>query len=484
MEVVRETYGEVANELIKKGYEIKTVVAEGNVVTGINIDKEQITIEPNGEAVITITPEGSTDGNNYYVRIDGLYYKMNLKNGRIEVEKTASNLEEKPETESLKVTVDKAELINTPEVNEWQVKVTAKENTGTVVLTIKYGEYEKKCTIQIKTKPTASSPSDASVSFSTAYGKVDVIWLKDDSNTVSDVPNAPDLFSNTENPLTPVTWSENEGGTGWEEDETAKAQWYNYRSNNTWKNYTMAEGTVNNTGDNLTSQWANAKNSDGSYFVWIPRYAYRITYYAKDPTVEANANQEEAGYYDGLGMWKAEDGKVKYKIDTGAKTIEHEGESYIVHPAFINDTANNYELGGWDKNLKGIWVAKYEMSGETNGTASDPRDVLTNTTIKAVSKPNVASWRYIQIGKCYSNSYNYERGKESHLMKNSEWGACAYLTQSKYGRNGHEIDINNSSTYITGNGGGSPTASAGTGSAYNTKSRSQSKYHRKYIWNI
>ena len=476
MEVVRETYGEVANELIKKGYEIKTVVAEGNVVTGINIDKEQITIAPNGEAVITVTPEGSTDGNNYYVRIDGLYYKMNLKNGRIEIEKTASNLEEEPVTEILKVTADKADLINEPEVNEWQVKVTAKENTGTVVLTIKYGEYEKKCTIQIKIKPTASSPSDASVSFSTAYGKVDVIWLKDDTNEVVEMPNAPDLFSSTENPLTPVTWSEKLGETGWEEDETAKAQWYNYRS---------TEGI----GDNTTSMWANAKNSDGSYFVWIPRYAYRITYYANDPTVEANANQEEAGYYDGLGMWKAEDGKVKYKIDTGAKTIEHEGESYIVHPAFINDTANNYELGGWDKNLKGIWVAKYEMSMEKNGVATETTDasigdVVTNATTKLVSKPGVASWRNIKIGNCYSNSYNYERGKESHLMKNSEWGACAYLTQSKYGRNGHEIDINNSSTYITGNGGGSPTASAGTGNAYNTKSRSQSKYHRKHIWNI
>ena len=239
--------------------------------------------------------------------------------------------------------------------------------------------------------------------------------------------------------------------------------------------------------------WANAKNSDGSYFVWIPRYAYRITYYAKDPTVEANANQEEAGYYDGLGMWKAEDGKVKYKIDTGAKTIEHEGESYIVHPAFINDTANNYELGGWDKNLKGIWVAKYEMSMEKNGVATDTTDasigdVVTNATTKLVSKPGVASWRNIKIGNCYSNSYNYERGKESHLMKNSEWGACAYLTQSKYGRNGHEIDINNSSTYITGNGGGAvsgiASAESGITNAYNTKSRSQSKYNWKHIWNI
>ena len=32
---------------------------------------------------------------------------------------------------------------------------------------------------------------------------------------------------------------------------------------------------------------------------------------------------------------------------------------------------------------------------------------------------------------------------DSHLMKNSEWGAMAYLSCSQYGRNGEEITINN-----------------------------------------
>ncbi len=91
-----------------------------------------------------------------------------------------------------------------------------------------------------------------------------------------------------------------------------------------------------------------------------------------------------------------------------------------------------------------------------------------NSTVKAV--PGVQNWRNITIGDSYTRSYNYDRAKESHLMKNSEWGAVAYLTHSQYGRNGHEIDINNSSSYITGNGGGSSNASAvsGVANAYNT----------------
>jgi len=49
-------------------------------------------------------------------------------------------------------------------------------------------------------------------------------------------------------------------------------------------------------------------------------------------------------------------------------------------------------------------------------------------------------------------------------------GAVAYLTHSKYGRNGTEVTINNSSTYITGNAGSTVSASSASGvtNAYNT----------------
>ena len=46
-------------------------------------------------------------------------------------------------------------------------------------------------------------------------------------------------------------------------------------------------------------------------------------------------------------------------------------------------------------------------------------------------------------------------------MKNSEWGAVAYLAHSQYGRNGHEITINNSSNFITGNAANEISADVG-----------------------
>ena len=55
-----------------------------------------------------------------------------------------------------------------------------------------------------------------------------------------------------------------------------------------------------------------------------------------------------------------------------------------------------------------------------------------------------------------------------YVLKNSEWGAVAYLTESKYGRNGTEVTINNSSDYITGSAGNSVSADedVGTTSEY------------------
>ena len=40
------------------------------------------------------------------------------------------------------------------------------------------------------------------------------------------------------------------------------------------------------------------------------------------------------------------------------------------------------------------------------------------------------------------------------MMKNDEWGAVAYLSKSKYGKQNEEVDINSDSSYYTGGGSG------------------------------
>ena len=234
--------------------------------------------------------------------------------------------------------------------------------------------------------------------------------------------NIPNLKGDME----PVYWDESNNEVNLEDDNFDSTKWYDYNSN----------------------KWANAKTSDGSYWVWIPRYEYQVINNVTDSSQAGTVN-------------------VNF-IPTS--TITASSSDYYIHPAFRNDSSNNFSNGGWDSELAGFWVAKYEMSMEDgNGnhveTTSSNGNVGLSDTVKMVSKPGVTSWRYINIANSYTNSYNYDRTKESHLMKNSEWGAVAYLTHSKYGRNGQEVTINSNSSYYTG---------GGTGEAYKTTNTNQS----------
>ncbi len=307
--------------------------------------------------------------------------------------------------------------------------------------------------------------NNITVAFATTKGTIDIVWLKGTGKTVTSDPNEPNLYTGTK-ALKPVYWaSSTEGeisGTATTDVVEIKSENAKYKAKN-WHNYSA-------------NKWANATNTDGSYFVWIPRFAYRIIYWD-------NNYKNVVGYYDGRGMVnvkgevikKTIDGKEEsMTLDPGVDTVTKDGIQYIVHPAFDNSVNN----GGWSKKISGFWVAKYEMSREDydanlettdkwkpHGTANDGggNNSIVANSIRAVSKPNVTSWRGIQIKNCYANSYGYDRAKESHLMKNSEWGAVAYLTHSKYGRNGTEVSVNQCTGYITGAGRGT-----GDGDIYNS----------------
>ena len=122
--------------------------------------------------------------------------------------------------------------------------------------------------------------------------------------------------------------------------------------------------------------------------------------------------------------------------------------------------------GGWDAELPGLWIGKYEVSQSDAGTT---KDEMGNSGIIQI-KPGVTSWRNITIGQMYENAKKYSTELKSHMLKNSEWGAVVYLTHSKYGRNGTEVTKNNNSNFITGNAGDTVNATESTNiNQYNTK---------------
>ena len=248
------------------------------------------------------------------------------------------------------------------------------------------------------------------------------------------------------------------------------------------------------------SKWANSTTEDGSMWVWIPRFAYKIAY--EDPNDKSKGGTIDVKFLIGTtDQYYDNSGNIQTaKRATSKDEIVDTTSDYYVHPAFTDESSIDYANGGWDKELTGIWVAKFEAGYPTGnnevsavasninysqktawvaateaGTSEDSTQTARNwldgeyavksgsnwewkdgqeTAIKyPIFQPITYSMNYININDAYNisraltdsgNIYGLNSGTiDSHLMKNSEWGAVAYLSYSKYGANKNEPYINN-----------------------------------------
>ncbi len=238
--------------------------------------------------------------------------------------------------------------------------------------------------------------------------------------------NHPVLFTG----MTPVKWDENN-----EEINTTESDpdWYNYDE----------------------KRWANAKSQDGSYWVWIPRYAYKIESCYHMGTEECLLETgKEAGEID-IKFLKGTTNETEDK--TKVETIGYEPEvkdtsmHHFLHPAF--------QFNGDEH---GFWMAKFEPSvaDQQSGCYKNPNLSNCNNlnnTVKII--PGAISWRYIQISTSFHVSLDMKNKTQfgwnsnevdSHMIKNTEWGAVAYLSKSKYGAYEEEVWSNAYNKYVTG----------------------------------
>lgn len=202
----------------------------------------------------------------------------------------------------------------------------------------------------------------------------------------SSAPNAPMLYKN----MTPIKWD-----NSYEvETKSDDLDWYNY--------------------DN--KKWANAKDDNGNYWVWIPRFTYKI---------------------DGNDIF----------ILWSSGTTDYTADGYMLHPAFITDAytggdsneAGNYKNGDGKDELTGFWIAKYMVS-DNDGDMS-----IVSNRYPDVNK---------NIGEAFNNCLNMDTslGVSTHLVKASEWGAVAYLTKAL-----GVMPLENNSGFTGGNNGNSTT---------------------------
>ncbi len=317
--------------------------------------------------------------------------------------------------------------------------------------------------------------------------------------------NSPELFEG----MTAVYWD----SEGVEHELTSSS------SEEEWKNWYDYNGQ----GDGQ-NKWANAvtKDENGNitgYWVWIPRYAYKI----ESGLFTSTAGEISIKFLQGTSDLDEEGNTISreysYTIDEANEVNNHMND-YVVHPAFRNGTSNNFMNGEWDEEVTGFWVAKYEAgyqantitnnSGVLSTEISNADDevvysdlkytsyyirFLTNTLNQDLSaegysnqslsypvfKPLTYSYNNICIGDSYvlsqaidtaNNFYGLNSNKtDSHMMKNSEWGAVAYLAHSSYGRAGTEITIND---YYTSEQSPYKTAITGLASSDGSESATQS----------
>ena len=192
------------------------------------------------------------------------------------------------------------------------------------------------------------------------------------------------------------------------------SKWYSY-SDKKWANAVVVKefksDVVNSHSryEYLESPAGTVINDDDilGFYVWIPRFRYQL--FNSSTPVPINI------VFEGVGS---------------SKSNGTQSGQWLTHPAFT------YK----DKELSGVWVAKYEAS---------------NSDDNIVVKSGNAPWTNIGFNDSFdlSNSMINENNiyglsnVNTHLIQNKEWSSVTYLTQSIYGLNDK---VNTNSSSVTG----------------------------------
>ncbi len=288
--------------------------------------------------------------------------------------------------------------------------------------------YDNKADIKLEkkyTKITCNLKNDTTVISSKVFthtdtitvtesGKYQIVAIDNDRNTELEKRSVDFTVTIVNKPLlvegmTPIDESGNSLTT--EED---KKNWYNY--------------------DESVQKWANVKLKDGSVYVWIPRFAYKIN---TNKTIDVKFLSDFSN------------------ITTEGKALE---TGYKVSPAFQNGVASGFANGEWDNEILGFWIAKYEPTGNAENGVNALTDFPKSIKVAKKSWGSITPKNAFDLCRKMESDYRDRyfgttvakssgtlidgvfgsdtNNIDTHLMKNSEWGAVSYLTCSKYGRSG------------------------------------------------
>ena len=263
-------------------------------------------------------------------------------------------------------------------------------------------------------------------------------------------PNAPALTD----ALIPVVY--NESTSKWVKADSSNSNnsWYDY-SNKIWANAVLVSSTNRSTYKSASAGTTIADADILAFYVWIPRYKYKVWNINKVIGTDSYSAQTtgidivfESGT-DSTGTISCTYSYAAPSSTAGSpnETCTGSNGDYYTHPAFT--------FG--DDELLGFWMGKFELSSSNPATGTSYGGGNT-TSLTPRILPNVTSWRGNTISNFWKVIYDMQTNNniyglptsrtnaDSHMLTNMEWGAVAYLTNSKYGRctNGSctEVSIN------------------------------------------
>ena len=271
-------------------------------------------------------------------------------------------------------------------------------------------------------------------------------------------PNAPVLDEG----MIAVTYN----GSEWVKADITNTNndWYNYDEQK-WANAVTVSSTTRDTYKNASVGTVINMNDIETMWVWIPRYSYSI------------GSVDGTNYYGKKGCYLEEaptqglPGEIDIRFVSN--NIKDRGTARYITTTGVREyyTPDAFTFG--DEELSGIWVGKFETSSSNPNAEYGGGNT---TELDPMIKPNVTSWRYINVSNAFNvslkmndtdNRYGFTTNADTHVIKNSEWAVISYLSQSKYGKLGNtnftgankEIYQNKSDSFITGCSYGSPSNS-------------------------
>ena len=194
-----------------------------------------------------------------------------------------------------------------------------------------------------------------------------------------------------------ITYFSDDGITSSVVDDIYEDDWYNY--------------------SNTATRWANVRMENNAYYVWIPRFAYRIqNYYSTSNITNVGNNAISIEFLQGTTDYKSNGEPIS--------------SDYQVHPAFRIKKGDGY------KDISGFWVSKYNVENlveflykdyESAANGYSAIDVCNLTNVL----PNVDSTTM-----------------DSHLITNMEWSAIAYLSFFTSGKTNDGSSISNNPSAV------------------------------------